>query len=98
MNTTNTTTQKSSADQVRAARTAAGHSTSEAAALVRATSPSADQVRAARMAAGHSTTQAAALVHMDARSWRYYEQGNRAMHPAIWELYRIKCAINPTNG
>jgi hypothetical protein len=41
---------------------------------------------------------AAALVYMDARSWRYYEAGQRAMHPAVWELYRIKCAQNPTNG
>ena len=64
----------------------------------RATSPTADQVRAARLAAGHSTAESAALVHMDARSWRYYEQGARAMHPAVWELYRIKCAMHPTNG
>lgn len=64
----------------------------------RAPSPTADQVRAARLAAGHSTAEAAALVHMDARSWRYYEQGARAMHPAVWELYRIKCALQPTNG
>jgi hypothetical protein len=41
---------------------------------------------------------AAALVYMDARSWRYYEAGQRAMHPATWELYRIKCAQHPTNG
>lgn len=61
----------------------------------RAPSPTADQVRAARLAAGHSTAEAAALVHMDARSWRYYEQGARTMHPAMWELYRIKCAMNP---
>lgn len=64
----------------------------------RAPSPTAGQVRAARLAAGHSTAEAAGLVHMDARSWRYYEQGTRAMHPAAWELYRIKCAMNPTNG
>ena len=64
----------------------------------RTTSPTAEQVRGARQAAGHSTSEAAALVHMDARSWRYYEQGERAMHPAVWELYRIKCAMHPTNG
>ena len=45
------------------------------------------------MAAGHTVDRAAALVHMDARSWRYYEAGQRGMHPAMWELYRIKCAI-----
>ena len=59
----------------------------------RAQSPSATDVRAARMAAGHTVDRAAALVHMDARSWRYYEAGQRGMHPAMWELYRIKCAI-----
>lgn len=64
----------------------------------RAPSPTAEQVRAARLDAGHTTEQAARLVHMDARSWRYYETGGRTMHPAMWELYRIKCAMNPTNG
>jgi len=64
----------------------------------RATSPTAEQVRAARLAAGHSTEQAARLVHMDARSWRYYEAGQRAMHPAMWELYRIKCAMQAATG
>jgi putative transcriptional regulator len=66
--------------------------------MPRAESPTADQVRAARLSAGHSTAQAAALVHMDARSWRYYEQGARAMHPAMWELYRIKCVMGSGNA
>lgn len=61
-------------------------------------SPTAHQVRAARAAAGHTAAQAAALIYMEARAWRYYEAGTREMHPAIWELYRIKCAQNPMNG
>jgi hypothetical protein len=58
-------------------------------------SPTAEQVRAARLAAGQTVASAAALVYMDARSWRYYEAGEREMHPAMWELYRIKCAQLP---
>lgn len=52
--------------------------------------PTAEQVRAARTAAGQTQAEAAALIHMGARAWRHYETGARAMHPAFWELYRIK--------
>jgi hypothetical protein len=55
-------------------------------------------VRSSRLAAGQTVAGAAALVYMDARSWRYYEAGEREMHPAMWELYRIKCAQNPISG
>jgi hypothetical protein len=74
------------------------HTTPETDTDGRASSPTAEQVRSARLVAGHTTEQAAHLVHMDARSWRYYENGGRAMHPAVWELYRIKCAMHPMNG
>jgi len=53
--------------------------------------PTPAAIRAAREAAGLTQAKAAALVHTDARSWRRWEHGERAMHAAFWELFRIKC-------
>ena len=47
---------------------------------------------AAREAAGLSQTAAAALIHCTLRGWQEWEAGNRRMHPAFWELFRIKSA------
>ena len=52
--------------------------------------PTPAAIRAAREAAGLTQPQAAALVHTDTRSWRRWELGERAMHPAFWELFRLK--------
>lgn len=61
-----------------------------------ARNPSPAEVRAAREAAGLTQAQAAALVHATPRNWQQWEQdeGNnvRRMHPALWELFRIKTA------
>lgn len=48
------------------------------------------EVRAARKAAGLSQTAAAALIHCTLRGWQEWEYGNRRMHPAFWELFRLK--------
>lgn len=56
-------------------------------------SPTPEDVRALRLAHGHTQAQAAAMVHMKARAWQKYEGNEAAMHPAVWELYRIKCAM-----
>jgi putative transcriptional regulator len=37
-------------------------------------------------------TEAASLVHYSLRAWQQFEAGDRRMHPAIWELFRIKSA------
>jgi len=55
-----------------------------------AASPSPDRVRAAREAAGLSQTEAAVLIHSGLRAWQEWEAGNRRMHPAFWELFKIK--------
>jgi len=55
--------------------------------------PTPDQVRAHRLAHGHTQAQAAELVHTNARTWQKYEAGENRMHPAMWELYRIKTAM-----
>lgn len=61
--------------------------------------PKPDEIRAAREAAGLSQTAAAELVHTTCRTWQQWEaaegaDGNRRMHPAFWELFRIKSAKN----
>lgn len=55
-----------------------------------ARNPAPAEVRAAREAAGLSQTAAAALVHTSLRAWQQWEAGERRMHPAFWELFRIK--------
>lgn len=52
--------------------------------------PTPDEVRTARVVAGLSQTAAAALIHCTLRGWQQWEAGDRRMHPAFWELFRIK--------
>ena len=63
-----------------------------------ASNPSPEDVRSARESAGLTQTQAAALVYASLRNWQQWEQGEgassaRRMHPAIWELFRIKTGV-----
>jgi DNA-binding transcriptional regulator YiaG len=60
-----------------------------------ATNPRQDEIRAARQAAGLTQTQAGALLHTTVRTWQQWEAGDRAMHPAFWELFCLK--INKTD-
>lgn len=53
-------------------------------------SPTPEQVKAARTAAGHSQTQAAETIYKGLRTWQQWEKGERAMDPALFELYLIK--------
>lgn len=53
-------------------------------------SPAPAEIRAARERLGLTQTAAAALVHSALRSWQQWEAGDRAMHPALWELFRAK--------
>ena len=54
------------------------------------TAPTFAQIKQAREAAGQTQSEAAKLVHADLRSWQRWEAGDRQMHPAFWELYRLK--------
>jgi putative transcriptional regulator len=58
-------------------------------------SPSPDEIRAARAAAGLTHTEAAAVIYCTLRAWQDWEAGKRAMHPAFFELYRLKAAGAP---
>lgn len=57
-----------------------------------ARNPDPVEVRAVREAAGLSQTAAADLIHTTCRTWQQWEAGDRKMHPAFWELFRIKSA------
>lgn len=59
--------------------------------------PAPFDVRAAREAAGLTQTEAAGLVHTSCRTWQQWEAeadstSHRRMHPAFWELFRLKIA------
>ena len=52
--------------------------------------PDPSEIKAAREAAGLSATEAATLLHTSYRAWKQWEDGDRRMHPAFWELFAIK--------
>lgn len=59
---------------------------------VRAPSPSPAEVQAARLPARLTQSAAAAVVYANLRSWQKWEAGERVMHPAFMELFRLKTA------
>jgi DNA-binding transcriptional regulator YiaG len=42
------------------------------------------------VAAGLSQTAAAEMLRTTCRTWQQWEAGDRRMHPAFWELFRLK--------
>lgn len=34
------------------------------------------------------------MLHTSRRTWQQWEKGDRKMHPAFWELIKIKCAMH----
>lgn len=57
--------------------------------------PAPATIRAARLNAGLTQTEAATLLHSGIRTWQQWEAGDRAMHPALWELFAIKTGGAP---
>lgn len=63
--------------------------------------PSPDDVKKVReavqtsMSIGITAAQdwCAAALHTKRRPWQQWETGDRAMHPAFWELLKIKTAL-----
>jgi len=53
-------------------------------------SPKPVQILRARHAAALTQTEAAALLHTTDRVWRQWEAGDYQMHPAFWELFKLK--------
>jgi len=54
--------------------------------------PLPEQITAIRRAVGLTKVDAANMVHASVRAWHFWESGERRMHPAFWELFRIKAA------
>ena len=54
--------------------------------------PKPQQIIDARLAAGLTQTEAAALIYSTWRTWQDWEAGIARMHPAFWELWRLKVA------
>jgi DNA (cytosine-5)-methyltransferase 1 len=52
--------------------------------------PTPEEIRAGRESAGLTQREAARLIHCTERGWQDWEGGQRKMHPAFWELFRIK--------
>jgi len=62
-----------------------------------ARNPKPAEVAKTRERAGLTQTEAAELVHANLRSWQKWELGERQMHPAFWELFRLKLAGTKTD-
>ena len=58
-----------------------------------ASNPTPNQVKAAREAAALTQTEAAKLVYSTCRAWQKWEGGDARMHPAIFELFRLKTQV-----
>jgi DNA-binding transcriptional regulator YiaG len=56
--------------------------------------PSPEEIRAARLAARLTQSQAGAVVYRKLRNWQQWEGGERQMDVALWELFRMKIAMN----
>lgn len=52
--------------------------------------PEPADIKEARETALLSQTAAASLIYAACRTWQQWEAGERRMHPAFWELFRIK--------
>lgn len=48
------------------------------------------QLFQARKALDITQSQAADVIHVSKRTWQQWEMGQRKMHPAFWELFKIK--------
>ncbi len=55
-----------------------------------APNPSPATIRSAREASGLTQTAAGRLIHCSCRTWQQWENGDRRMHPAFWELWQAK--------
>jgi len=56
--------------------------------------PAPDDIKSARESANLTQGQSAALIYRTARNWQQWEGGERRMDPALWELFRLKLAMN----
>jgi putative transcriptional regulator len=60
--------------------------------------PRPPEILAARTASGLTQTEAAELIYCSLRAWQDWEGGQRPMHPAFWELWKIRAAERGATG
>lgn len=53
-------------------------------------SPTPKQIKSLRLKYGFTQTESADLIHCKRVTWQNWESNNRTMHPAFWELFKIK--------
>lgn len=53
-------------------------------------SPSPSEIKRVRKAAGLTQEGAAAVIYSTRRTWQDWEAGVNTMHPALWELFKMK--------
>lgn len=53
-------------------------------------SPSPSEIKKTRQAAGLTQEAAAAVIYSTRRTWQDWEAGVNTMHPALWELFKLK--------
>lgn len=52
--------------------------------------PNPGEILAARTKAGLTQTEAGKVLHTTVRVWQQWESGERRMHSAFWQLFKIK--------
>jgi DNA-binding XRE family transcriptional regulator len=57
--------------------------------------PEPSQIKEVRKRAGLTQTQAAELIYSTKRTWQGWEAGINSMHPALWELFKLKVSGDP---
>jgi DNA-binding transcriptional regulator YiaG len=60
--------------------------------------PTPEEIRSARESAGLTQAQAGKLVFSPYRTWQQWEAGERRMHAATWQLFRLKVILNEGIG
>ena len=58
-------------------------------------SPDPSEIKRARLRAGLTQTQAAEVIYSTKRTWQDWEGGLHQMHPALWELFKLKVGSDP---
>lgn len=56
--------------------------------------PTANRILSARVELGVTQAEAARLALVSVRTWQKYEQGERAISPPVWELFRIRAGLS----